>query len=200
MPGDRRASAEYEQILKDKHAYWQSLGLETEAVNFPDGEWYRAARMPLREGCVTESLDGRPVAPLMGELQARDTGSLRVITFPNTWFHANSDYANSTQLIPLGPGLTRARIVWLVHEDACEGADYDSDRVAALWKITTEQDWALCENNQAGIQSTRYQPGPLSPFMEQGVETFIEWYLRQLAAKNSSPRPVHLHCVGGKQL
>jgi Rieske 2Fe-2S family protein len=191
MPGDQRSSNRYEEILREKHAYWRSLGLETEATNFPDGEWFRAARMPLKEGCVTESLDGQPVAPLMGDLTARGTGSLRIITLPNAWFHADSDYANSTQLIPLGPALTRARITWLVREDAREGVDYDRERVAALWKITTEQDWRLCENNQAGIQSTRYQPGPLSPLTEHGVETFIQWYLGQLsangvAAKNTS--------------
>jgi Rieske 2Fe-2S family protein len=142
--------------------------------------------MPLREGYVTESLDGQPVAPLMGDLRTRAAGSLRVITFPNAWFHADSDYANSTQLIPLGPGLTRARITWLVHEAARPGVDYDPQRVAALWKITTEQDWQLCENNQAGIQSTRYQPGPLSTLTEGGVETFVQWYLHQLSAGSGS--------------
>jgi Rieske 2Fe-2S family protein len=182
MPGDRRGSSSYESKLEEQKARWRGMGLESEAINFPNGEWFRAARMPLRDGCVTESLDGQPVAPLMGDLKERGSGSLRIITFPNAWFHADSDYANSTQLIPLGPALTRARIVWLVDEKAREGIDYDKERVIALWKITTEQDWQLCEANQAGIQSTRYQPGPLSPLVEQGVETFTQWCLRQLAS------------------
>jgi Rieske 2Fe-2S family protein len=185
MPGDRRSSADYNRMLEEKQAYWRSLGLATEAINFPNGEWFRAARMPLRPGCVTESMDGQPVAPMMGDMRARDTGSLRVITFPNAWFHADSDYTNTTQLIPLGPALTKARIVWLVHEDAKEGVDYDPERVVALWKITTEQDWQLCENNQVGIQSTRYQPGPFSPLTETGVETFARWYLNQLSAPSN---------------
>lgn len=180
MPGDQRSSTQYEEKLREQQARWRALGLETEAVNFPNGEWYRAARMPLRDGCVTESLDGQPVAPVMGDLQERATGSLRIITFPNAWFHADSDYANSTQLLPLGAGLTRARIIWLVDEKAREGLDYDRERVVALWKITTEQDWRLCEANQGGIQSSRYQPGLLSALTESGVETFGQWYLRQL--------------------
>src|SRR5262245_21050566 len=181
MPGDRRSSSRYDEALLEQQARWRSLGLETEAINFPNGSWYRAARMPLRDGCVTESLDAQPVAPLMGDLTERATGSLRIITFPNAWFHADSDYANSTQLIPLGPALTKARIVWLVDAKAQEGIDYDRERLTALWKITTEQDWQLCAANQAGIQSSRYQPGPLSPLVEQGVETFIQWYLKQLS-------------------
>jgi glycine betaine catabolism A len=181
MPGDQRIGSAYEAILAAKRAHWRASGVtDTEQVNFPDGSWFRCARMPLRDGCVTESIDGRPVAPLMGDLTDADTGSLRVIAFPNAWFHANSDYFNSTQLIPVGPDRTKARIVYLVREDAREGVDYDPARVAEFWKITTEQDWRLCENNQAGIASLGYRPGPLSPVTESGVETLADWYLGQL--------------------
>ncbi|MBA3707706.1 MAG: aromatic ring-hydroxylating dioxygenase subunit alpha [Planctomycetes bacterium] len=181
MPGDQRVGSDYEGILASRRARWHANGLaHTEQVNFPNGSWFRCARMPLREGFVTESLDGRPVAPLMGDLTDPDAGSLRIIAFPNAWFHANSDYFNSTQLIPVGPNRTRARIVYLVHEDAREGVDYDPARVTEFWKVTTEQDWRLCENNQAGIESRDYRPGPLSPVTESGVETLATWYLDQL--------------------
>jgi Rieske 2Fe-2S family protein len=72
---------------------------------------------------------------------------------------------------------------------AREGIDYDKERVIALWKITTEQDWQLCETNQAGIQSTRYQPGPLSALTESGIQTLCEWYLRQLSRKGTPMGP-----------
>jgi Rieske 2Fe-2S family protein len=181
MPGDRRGSRQYDDVVRTWHERWRSLGLPIEAVNFPGGSWYRVARMPLRDGCVTESLDGQAVGPVLGDLSDRNTGSLRVITLPGAWFHVDSDYANTTQLIPVGPCQTKARIIWLVREDAREGIDYEPERIAALWKITTEQDWRLCETNQVGIQSTRYRPGPLSPLAEQGVETFIQWYLNRLS-------------------
>jgi glycine betaine catabolism A len=181
MPDDGRADTEYDEFQRRKYARWQSLGLPVGETNFPDGQWFRAARVPLRDGFVTESLDGRPLAPLMGDLPERDTGSVRIITFPNAWSHADSDYAMSTQLFPLGPALTKVTITWLVHEDARAGVDYDPEQVMALWKITTEQDIVLCENNQLGIQSSRYQPGPFSPLTEQGVETFTRWYIRQMS-------------------
>jgi len=184
MPGDQRSNAHYDQVCAEKTQHWKAMGLSTEAVNFPDGQWFRCARMPLREGCATESIDGKPVAPLMGELKSADAGSLRIIAFPNAWFHVNSDYANSTQLIPVGPGLTRSRILWFVREDAREGADYETKRVVDFWKITTEQDWRLSELNYAGISSLGYQPGPFSPMAESGVETFAQWYLRQLSTQS----------------
>jgi Rieske 2Fe-2S family protein len=181
MPGDPRGSNEYQQTFQRMRTIWEGQGLAVGPINFPDGEWFRCARVPLREGHVTESLDGQPLAPLMGDLPARDLGSLRVINLPHAWFHFNSDNANGTQLIPLGPELTWARLTWLVNADAVEGIDYDPRRVSEFWKITTEQDFALCENNHAGIRSSRYRPGPYSTIAEPGVEHFIDWYLQQLS-------------------
>jgi Rieske 2Fe-2S family protein len=180
MPGDPRGGDEYQRTLARMRTYWEGLGLAVGPVNFPDGEWFRCARVPLRDGHVTESLDGRPLAPLMGDLKARDLGSLRVINLPHAWFHCNSDNVNGTQLLPLGPDRTWARLTWLVNQDAAPGVDYEPRRVAEFWKLTTEQDFTLCENNHAGIRSSRYRPGPYSPIAEQGVEHFIEWYLRHL--------------------
>jgi Rieske 2Fe-2S family protein len=181
MPGDPRGGDDYQRTFQKMRTIWEGLGLAVGPVNFPDGEWFRCARVPLREGYVTESLDGQPLAPLMGDLPARDLGSLRVINLPHAWFHFNSDNANGTQLIPVGPDLTQARLTWLVNADAAEGVDYDPRRVSEFWKITTEQDFALCENNHAGIRSSRYQPGPYSTIAEPGVEHFIDWYLRLLS-------------------
>jgi Rieske 2Fe-2S family protein len=181
MPGDPRGTDEYQSSFQKMRASWEDQGLAVGPVNFPGGEWFRCARVPLRQGHVTESLDGKPLAPLMGDLKTRDLGSLRVINLPHAWFHLNSDNANGTQLIPVGPELTTARLTWLVNADAVEGTDYHPERVAEFWKITTEQDFALCENNHAGIRSSRYQPGPYSSIAEPGVEQIVEWYLRQLS-------------------
>jgi Rieske 2Fe-2S family protein len=180
MPGDPRGGEEYQRTFQTMRDYWEGQGLEVGPVNFPNGEWFRCARVPLRTGYVTESLDGQPLAPLMGGLPSRDLGSLRVINLPHAWFHCNSDNANGTQLIPLGPELTKARLTWLVHADAVEGVDFDPQRVAEFWRVTTEQDFVLCENNHAGIRSSRYQPGPYSSIAEPGVEHFVTWYLRHL--------------------
>ncbi|HYF49491.1 MAG TPA: aromatic ring-hydroxylating dioxygenase subunit alpha [Planctomycetota bacterium] len=189
MPGDGRPNDAYERHLAEKSAIWRAQGLEPSAINFPDGEWYRCARMPLRPGCLTESMDGQQVAPLLGDLKSPDAGGVRLIALPHAWFHINSDYANSTQLIPVGPELTRSRIAWFVRENAREGVDFQTHRVVDYWKITTEQDWKLSEINHQGIRSLQYKPGPLSPLTESGVGTFHEWYLRQLRGE-----PVEVTC------
>ena len=63
--------------------------------------------------------------------------------------------------------------------DAREGVDYEVPRLTEFWRLTSEQDWKLCEDNQAGINSRYYEPGPYAPD-ERGVEHFVRWYLEQL--------------------
>ena len=182
VDGDPRRSATYDEVLAREYARWESLGLAPKEVSFPGGSWYRVSRLPLKEGYLTESIDGRPVAPLMGDLTTHGTGSLRVISWPNLWAHANCDHGVTTRLTPLAAGLTAVDLCFLVHADAVEGVDYDPERVAHVWRATSEQDWELCENNHAGVRSMAYQPGPYSSMTENSVETFVRWYTAQLHA------------------
>jgi Rieske 2Fe-2S family protein len=194
LPGDTRSDAGFDETLGREYERWRDLGLGPEEISFPGGSPFRVSRLPLKEGFLTESLDGGLVAPLMGDLTDPRTGSLRVITLPNFWAHANCDYAMTTRLLPAGPNLTDVEVCFLLKEDAVEGVDYDPKSVAAVWKATCEQDWELCENNFAGIRSVAYEPGPFSPVTESSVESFVRWYLGQLedegqTRRGSAPRP-----------
>jgi len=180
MPGDPRSSAEFLTAHATAQQKWEHLRLSPGPVNFPNGEWFRCMRFPLKKGFVTESLSGEPVAPIIGDFSEYDIGSLRIVGLPNMWFHLNADYFMTTRLTPISAAETRARVVWYVRADAVEGRDYDPLRVADVWRITSEQDWKLCEMNQQGLQSSRYVPGPLSRTAEQGVADFAKWYLAQL--------------------
>ena len=51
-------------------------------------------------------------------------------------------------------------------------------------KATGRQDVRLCENNQRGVDSSAYQPGPYAP-SEDGAEVFLKWYLKQLSREPS---------------
>ncbi|MGF1579653.1 MAG: aromatic ring-hydroxylating dioxygenase subunit alpha [Gemmataceae bacterium] len=162
---------------------WEELGLDTSAVNASSdmtGGWFRANRAPLRSGYVTESLNGKPVSRLMGRLPNFDVGTARITTFPNFWCHANSDHAVATQLLPVGPQETLIRVIWLVHPDAEEGVDYHLAQLLPFWKRTSEQDWKICEAQQQGIRSSGYRPGPYLPGVEDNVDRFVDWYLREL--------------------
>jgi Rieske 2Fe-2S family protein len=160
---------------------WARAGLSLLNIDFVPDNGFHCARYPMRRGFVSESLDGQPVAPLLGRLKERDAGILAIVMFPNFWFEASSDYACSMRRTPISATLCEVEGNWLVREDAVEGRDYDVERVTAFWRITGEQDWTLCENNQAGVNSSRYRPGPYA-LSERGPETFVQWYLRQLVS------------------
>jgi Rieske 2Fe-2S family protein len=102
-------------------------------------------------------------------------------TMPNFWNHSSSDHAVSTRLAPAGPQKTLVQVQWLVHEDATEGKDYTLDALLPFWDLTSEQDWDLCEKNQAGVSSSAFTPGPYSTKREYNVIRYTDWYLHQIA-------------------
>jgi Rieske 2Fe-2S family protein len=148
---------------------------------FPStGRAWSAHRTPLVEGFATESLDGAPVAPLMGDYDSYEVGVLRLRALPNFWCHASADHAVTTRLAPVGLDRTEIVVTWLVDEDAVEGRDYALDRLLPVWGRTSEQDWQLCERNQRGIRSSGYRPGPLSDRHETNVAAFHNWYVEAM--------------------
>jgi len=68
---------------------------------------------------------------------------------------------------------------WLVRADAEEGKDYDLDRLVWLWDVTTRADERIIVDNQKGVNSKKYVPGPLSN-MEYLIDDLIYWYLDTL--------------------
>jgi len=107
---------------------------------------------------------------------------MAVVMLPNLLLEISSDYAMALRFTPATPLTTHAQAQWFVRGDAVEGRDYDLPRLTEFWRLTCEQDWKLCEDNQAGVQSRRYQPGPYAPD-EKGVRHFIDWYLGSLSRR-----------------
>jgi glycine betaine catabolism A len=179
-----------ERAVARSEAKWAAAGLavshrETGMTQFPDAErgiWYSANRTALVDGWVSESMDGRQVSTLMGSYSDADVGTVRTRTLPNFWNHSSCDHGVSTRLLPAGPRKTLARVSWLVHENAVEGRDYQLDKLMPFWQLTSEQDWAICERQQKGVDSTAYEPGPYSTFKEYNVDAFVRWYINTLVS------------------
>ena len=68
-----------------------------------------------------------------------------------------------------------------------EGVDYELARLLPFWQLTSEQDWELCERNQAGVRSPAYTPGPYSHAREYNVAAFTDWYLARM--RRAAVRP-----------
>ena len=186
-----RVQASIAQATARSEAKWASEGLavthrEAGMTLFPDKHWFSVNRTPLVDGYVSETMDGRAKAPLMGEYRDADVGTLRMRALPNFWNHSSCDHGVSTRLTPAGRDLTRARVIWVVDRDAVEGKDYSLEDLLPFWQLTSEQDWRICELAQRGISSSAYVPGPYSKYKEYNVDGFVRWYLRQVSGERQA--------------
>lgn len=175
-----------ERLAEERRAFeheWEEStrqrGFKVGRVPLSDRGLHQGGRLPIRPDFVTQSQDGRPVAPLLGDAAEYDGGITSFMHLPLIWYVVCNDHAFLTRFTPISPLETELELTWLVREDAVAGRDYDPDRVCWLWTVTARQDKTICENNQLGILSSRYQPGPYTA-PESGANDFVEWYLREL--------------------
>lgn len=166
-----------ELVAVQSRKNWEEDNLPHELISAVENTAHYAIRYPLRPGMKSYTLDGKPAAPLMGTHKQYNTGVVGLVTYPNFWMDGVSDYIWAMRITPIDATHSVVDLTWLVNENAEEGKDYDLDRLTEFWKITGEQDWHLCENNQKGINSSKYGPGPLAP-SEIDVSNFHEWYIK----------------------
>jgi len=176
--GPEHAMAAFQQELAAWQEKARSLGHPTGLFNDQPGSpyWRSADRAPIGRGFLSESQDGEPVAPLMGEFKDYDGGQTAISFNPVSHLLMSNDTATLFRFTPTGPTTAEMEVIWLVDEHAREGADYDVKRVSWMWDVTTRQDQGITENNQAGVMSRRYRPGPYSQ-LEGAVESSVLWYL-----------------------
>jgi len=120
----------------------------------------------------------------MGKFEEFDGGYTTIGTSPFNSIIMSNDFATTFTFIPRGPMKTDVEIMWLVDENAVEGKDYNIDELIWMWNETTIADKRIIENNQKGVLSKKYIPGPLST-MEIGLKTLKNWYLKHLKKKLS---------------
>ena len=182
-----RVAERLKEVTKRLEAKLAASGMsvreETGMTEFPDpdhGIWYAANRTPLEEGYVSETMDGKQVAPLMGDYTDPEVGTLRIRSLPNFWIHASCDHSVSVRLAPNGLAHTSVRMTWLVDGEAEEGKDYVLDELLPFWLLTAEQDWELCLYQQKGVNSHAFTPGPLSTYKEYNLDRFLSWYVQEM--------------------
>lgn len=151
-----------------------AYGLETAAV---EGSWWQLARFALSEGSVSITMDGKhAVNKLMCDINGGAIGSMRLAIDPHCFVHATADHVFMFSAMPVSATETHVTGKWLVHKDAVEGVDYNVDTLSELWTRTNMQDKELAENNQLGVNSRGYSPGPFSPEAEMLALRFVDWY------------------------
>jgi Rieske 2Fe-2S family protein len=138
-------------------------------------------RSVLADGVASATPDDGPIARLMGDFPAHDGSSTYFDIGPLSDFLAYADHGVIYRFIPRAVQHTEMEVIWLVHEDAIEGVDYEVPRLTWLWKTTSAEDKKIVELNQAGVNSRYFEPGPYS-LQESYARRFVEWYLAELGA------------------
>jgi Rieske 2Fe-2S family protein len=165
-------------------AHWQKCegaGLPSQFYINPAGQ-FRAMRVPLLEGAVSYTMSGKAAVgrPLCDEVTTPAIGSLLVFHYPSTWNHVLGDHAVTFRVTPIDATHTAVTTKWLVHKDAQEGVDYSLEELTAVWNATNDQDRRIVEENQRGIGSPAYEPGPYAAADEGGVMQFVNWYCESM--------------------
>lgn len=178
---------ECEAMLEQVLQRAPEFGLTRDAVHrcWLDSDAFGAERgferYPLLRGHQTGSRDGRPVAPLLGDIKGYDGGATDLQLGPMTFGLAYCDHVVLYRFTPRALRSTDCEITWLVNETAVEGRDYDRASLTWLWDVTTLADKEIIERNQAGVDSRYFVPGPLSP-MEAFTRQFLNWYVATMGA------------------
>ncbi len=176
---DPRATPAYKDLVARKQADWEAQSVPYKLTRL--GRRNRLTRTPLLDGAESMTMDGKRASQkLLGNLQSADLGSLRILHLPNSWNHFMGDHAIVFRVMPIGPQKTVVTTKWLVHKDAVEGVDYHPEQMRKVWDATNAQDKKLAEENQRGINSKAYQPGPYSETYEFGVIDFVDWYSERM--------------------
>jgi Rieske 2Fe-2S family protein len=144
------------------------------------GESVSVFRSALADGIASATSDGRPIARLMGQFAAYDGNSTYFDIGPLSDFLAYADHGVIYRFVPRAVQHTEMEVIWLVHEDAVEGEDYDVERLSWLWHTTSVEDKKIVEMNQEGVSSRFFEPGPYS-MQEPYARRFVDWYLAELA-------------------
>ncbi len=161
----------------------EAAGLPSRFVAGPQMQW-RLMRMPLLDGAESFTMSTRAaVARRLGTMPFNDAGSVLFYHYPNTWNHFLADHAITFRILPISPTETEVTTSWLVHKDAVEGTDYDLKTLTEVWLATNDEDRQVVEENQKGILSPAYEPGPYSTAQEMGVIQFVDWYCGLMAGR-----------------
>jgi Rieske 2Fe-2S family protein len=164
-------------VISGHWARMEAAGLPSGFKISDDGQ-FRMTRMPLLRDATSYTLSGRDAVarPLAAGVTAASIGSLLTFHYPSLWSHVLGDHAVTFRVLPVGPKQTLVTTRWLVNAEAVEGVDYSLKELTEVWLATNDQDRRIIEENQLGVSSPAFEPGPYNRVHEGGVVQFVDWY------------------------
>ncbi len=137
----------------------------------------------LRIGAETWSADGQSHGPqFTGLTEAeRANGQTYAMNMPSMFIVGHVDYVRIVRLSPLGPEQTALKAEWLFPEASPSAEALDN--IVSFGIQVLEEDAGVCEINQKGLHSRRFDAGVLMP-EEYELYRFHEWVRAKHRALN----------------
>lgn len=132
-------------------------------------DWERG--IPHRDGAWTFTESGtsarKPFAGLDDDERVRHKGEL---IYPNFMLSLAAEHVTAFALFPHGPARTIVVCDFLLHPDEMRKLDFDPSDVIDFWDLVNRQDWAICENVQAGMSSQAFRFGYYAPMEDASLD------------------------------
>lgn len=133
--------------------------------------------LPFVHPGLSAMLDGSRYRTRLGRLHSLQEGPIReggmaryVFGFPNWMLNVLPGRLQTNVVVPDGP--SRCRVVFDYYYDDSGNLDARASEDDRMAHETQEEDIRICEWVQAGLESSSYDRGPLSPTHETGVHHF----------------------------
>jgi Rieske 2Fe-2S family protein len=132
----------------------------------------------LRAGAETWSQDGRSHGPQFQGLTdaERAVGQTYAMHLPSMFIVGHVDYVRTVRLVPLGPEQTELVAEWLFPPQ--DMPPQGLDNIVGFGRQVLEEDAAVCEINQRGLNARRHEAGVLMP-EEYELARFHRWVRAQ---------------------
>jgi len=146
-------------------------------------DWTRG--IPHRDGAVTFTWSGlttrEPLPGLNGDEHTRHKGEL---IYPNLFLSLARDHVAAFILHPKGPASTRVECLFLFAADEIARADFDHADATSFWDTVNQQDWAICERVQQGMNSSAHAQGYYAPMEDANLD--MRRYLDETMIRSDS--------------
>jgi glycine betaine catabolism A len=134
-----------------------------------DLDWDRG--VPHREGAWTFTENGtsnrKPFDGLNDDEQVRHKGEL---IYPNFMLSLSADHVTAYTLWPQTPSQTTVLCDFLFHPSEIEDPAFDPADAVSFWDRVNQQDWAICENVQRGMQARVFEYGFYAPMENASLD------------------------------
>jgi Rieske 2Fe-2S family protein len=143
-------------------------------------EWERG--IPHREGAYTFTWSGTTSRALLPGLdedeRTRHKGEL---AYPNLFLSLSADHVTAYILRPRGPACTEVDCLFLFDKAELAKPGFDHSDASGFWDVVNQQDWAICERVQAGMNARPHKQGFYAPMEDANLDmrAYIEQRLHK---------------------